>query len=65
MKINDINIHKLAKLFAKYNFFEEGKTEFENEVYNVLNEVYSALTEEVAEEVETLYYLKKARKHER
>ena len=62
MKINEINLFKLAKVFEKYNFFEEGKTESENEIYNVLKEVHSALTEETAEEVDELYYLIKFKK---
>lgn len=62
MKINEINLLKLAKVFEKHNFFEEGETDSENEVYNVLKDVYSALTEETAEEVETLYYLIKFKK---
>lgn len=50
--------HKLAKLFAKYDFFKDDKPA--DDVYDILLEVYSALPIEVKEQIQSEFYLRKS-----
>ena len=58
MKINDVNIDKLADVFVKYNYFSEDKTDLELETYGVLLEVYDALTQDGKDKLLQLYRIK-------
>lgn len=58
MKINDVNIDKLADVFVKYNYFSEDKTDLELETYGVLLEVYDALTQDGKDKILQLYKIK-------
>lgn len=49
--------HKLAKLFVKYDFFNNEKSV--DDTYGILLEVYGALPIEVKEQIQSeLYFLK-------
>ena len=61
MKINDINISKLAKLFAKYNYFSEDKTNGEFEAYCYLSDVYDCLTQDSKDKLLNYYKIEKDR----
>lgn len=49
---------KLAKLFAKYDFFKDDKPA--DDVYDILLEVYSALPIEIKEQIQSDFCLCKS-----
>lgn len=61
MKIDDVNIQKLARLFAKYDFFCDYKTKEEYEAYYYLSDVYDCMTQFGKEKLLIYYQIEKDR----
>lgn len=59
MKINDIDISKLAKLFAKYDFFSDEKTKEEYEAYYYLTDVYDCMSQDGKDKLLNYYKMEK------
>ena len=59
MKINDINISKLAKVFAENNFFSEEKTSLEYTAYHTLIEVYDCMSQDGKDKLLNYYKMEK------